>query len=140
MSTATSVPPMPMTGTLRLLFLASAVFTLTGVAIFGLPRATPGALAGLPADVPAVYRGLAAIFMLLFGGLYAWIATRPSVQTGLVAFAAIAKLVAFVGFVLMWLTAAVPLRTLGAVSGDLVLAVLMLAALTRWQGARRTGR
>lgn len=116
-------------GPLCLIFLMSSVFTLSGIALFGFPASMPASLAGVPAAVPAVYRALAAVFMLSFGLLYLALALQRTVPAVIVLFAAIAKVLAFLAFAGLWLAGSVSTQMLLMVSGDIVIAALLLHAL-----------
>jgi hypothetical protein len=102
---------------------ASAVFNLGGALAFGFP-ATVGQLMGLPAEVSTLYRALMALFVLLFGGSYAWLALQAQIVRPMVAFAAIGKASVFVLITLFWLCGEMPLRGVLAASGDLAFAAL----------------
>ncbi len=83
-----------------------------------------GQFAGLPADVPVIYRAMTALFVLLFGGAYAWLAMQPTINRPFVAFGAIGKAAAFMTVVVLWLTGAVPGSGVLAMLGDILLALL----------------
>ncbi|MES2490541.1 MAG: hypothetical protein V4607_12185 [Pseudomonadota bacterium] len=102
---------------------ASAVFNLGGAIAFGFP-ATVGQLMGLPAEVPALYRALMALFVLMFGGSYAWLALQPQIVRPMVGFAAIGKASVFVVITAFWLLGSLPLLSVVAASGDLAFAAL----------------
>ena len=65
----------------------SAIFNASGAVAFAFPAGPLGQLAGLPADVPGIYRALLAMFVLLFGGMYAWLAVQPAVHRPMVGLA-----------------------------------------------------
>lgn len=115
---------------MRGVLMASAVFTLSGCALFGFPQSLPGQMAGLPADVPAVYRLLAALMMLLFGVGYLWLALQREIPRAGVLAGVIAKLVAFAALAGLLGCGLIPLKTLLACSGDLVLAIAMLCSMS----------
>ena len=102
---------------------ATAGFNVLGALLFGFPD-TFGRLAGMPTGVPAVYRALLALFVLLFGGAYAWLARRPVIDRPLVGFAAIGKAGAFAVVLMCWIAGAVPFLSVAAITGDLVFALL----------------
>jgi len=103
---------------------ASAVFNVFGALLFAFPGSLPGRLAGLPADAPAVYRALVALFVLLFGGSYAWLARAPRIDRPLLALGAIGKAAAFFTVALLWMAGAAPARSVGAIFGDLAFAAV----------------
>ncbi|GGA81883.1 hypothetical protein GCM10011521_20290 [Arenimonas soli] len=116
---------------LRLALAAAGVFTLIGAVMFGMPSSWPASLAGLPAEVPPIYRLLAALMMVLFGTLSLWLSVQPRLPLQMVTFAALAKLLAFAAILVLWLAGGVAGRTLGAVSGDLLFALLFLYGAAR---------
>lgn len=86
----------------RALWLA-ALFNLAGALMFAFPASILGALGGLPPQVPPLYRAFVALFVLLFGGSYAWLAQHRPMVKPFVAFGAIGKTSAFVLMVALWL-------------------------------------
>jgi hypothetical protein len=109
---------------LRRAMAAAAAFNVLGALLVAFPESAPGKLAGLPAGAPVPYRALAAFFILLFGGAYAWLATRRSPDRPLVAFSAIGKACAFLLFLGLWVASQLPLGSVLTASGDLVLAAI----------------
>jgi hypothetical protein len=112
---------------IRRVLWASAFFNLGGAALFAFPESI-GRLAGLPAPVPVVYSMLLVLFVLLFGGSYAWIASQPVINRPMVGLAAIGKAGAFVVVFLCWLGGAASGLSVVAITGDLVFAGLF----ARW--------
>ena len=112
----------------RVLWLASLV-NLTGAFLFAFPGSAPSRLAGLPVDAPAVYRAMLSLFILLFGAAYAWLAAQPTINRPFVLFGAIGKASAFLVVAILWLAGAAPVTSVGAMSGDLVLAALFVYGL-----------
>ena len=100
----------------------SFVLNLGGAFLFAFPSSPLGQLAGLPAATPPIYRALVALFVVLFGGSYAWLARRPTIDRPLVGLAAIGKVGAFKVVFLLWLLGDVPGRGVLAITGDLILA------------------
>jgi hypothetical protein len=123
---------------LRRALWAATAFNLGGAILFGFPATLPGQLAGLPATVPAVYRALTALFVLLFGGAYAWLASQPSINRPFVAFGAIGKAAAFLVVFLLWLSGEASLSGVGIIGGDLALAGLFAWCLLGTQTTART--
>lgn len=107
---------------LRRAMAAAAAFNVLGALLAAFPDSTPGKLAGLPAGAPVAYRALAAFFILLCGGAYAWLSTRPAPERPMVAFAAIGKACAFLLFLTLWLASQVSFSSLLTAGGDLVFA------------------
>ena len=112
----------------RVLWLASLV-NLAGAFLFALPASAPSQLAGLPEEAPAVYRAMLSLFILLFGGAYAWLAVQPAINRPFVMFGAIGKVSAFLVVAILWLAGAATATSVGAMAGDLVLAALFVYGL-----------
>src|SRR5262249_33642222 len=108
---------------IRRVLRASAVFNLGGALLFAFPG-TLGALVGFPSPVPPVDAALLAWFVVLFAGLYAWIAAQPTIERTLVALGAIGKAGAFVIFFVCWLFGAASALSVVALSGDLLFAAI----------------
>lgn len=102
----------------------AALFNVVGAYPFAFPASTPGHLAGLPPHAPIPYRAMTALFILLFAGAYAWLASQPTINRPFVAFGAIGKGAAFVTVVALWLGGAVPGTSVVAIIGDLLLALV----------------
>ena len=81
-----------------------------------------GRLAGLPDYVPPLYRAMLALFVLLFGGVYAWLAVAHVIDRPLVAFSAIGKAAAFTTILTLGIAGQTAARAVPPVSGDLILA------------------
>ena len=109
---------------LRRALRASAFFNAFGAYLFAFPASFAGQLAGLPGDVPAAYRALTALFVLLFGGAYAWLAAQPAIDRPFVMFGAIGKACAFATVLVLWLDGAAAARSVAMISGDLAFAAL----------------
>lgn len=99
----------------------SVAYNLGGALTFAFP-ASFGQLAGLPAQVPSIYSTLLALFVILFGGAYAWLARQPRIDRPLVVLAALGKAGVFAVILVYWLLGALPGRGVLAVSGDLAFA------------------
>ena len=112
----------------RVLWVASLV-NLFGAFLFAFPASAPSQLAWLPADAPAVYRAMLSLFILLFGGAYAWLAAQPAINRPFVMFGAIGKASAFLVVAILWLAGAATATSVGAMAGDLVLAALFVYGL-----------
>jgi hypothetical protein len=103
---------------------ASVIFNLVGAMAFAFPSAILGRVMGLPAAVPGIYSAMVALFVLLFGGAYAWLALADEIDRPMVALGAIGKACAFATFVAFGLLGELPLRGVLAGSGDLILAAI----------------
>lgn len=110
---------------MRRVLWTAVVFNLGGALMLAFPASALGQLAGLP-DAPAAYRVLVAMFVLLFGGMYAWLARQPVILRPMVLLGAIGKSAAFASVLVLWLMAEVPLRCVAVIAGDLVFAGLFL--------------
>jgi hypothetical protein len=115
---------------MRRVLWASAVFNLGGAAAFAFPASELGQVAGLPA-APLLYRALLVMFVLLFGGLYAWLALQPVILRPMIALAAIGKLAAFAVIAGCWLAGEAAGRGVLAALGDLLFAVIFATWLRR---------
>jgi len=100
----------------------SVAYNCGGAFLFAFPSSAPAQLAGFPAGVPAIYRALLAFFVVLFGGAYAWLARRPTIDRPLVALSAIGKAGVFAIILLFWVLGLIPCLGVLATTGDLVLA------------------
>ena len=65
-----------------------------------------------------------AYFVVLFGGMYAWLALQPNIPRQLVAFAAIGKTGAFLTVLATWHFGQIPGRAVVAAAGDLAFAAI----------------
>jgi hypothetical protein len=100
----------------------SVVFNLGGALVLALPSSAIGQLAGLPAAVPPMYSTLLGLFVILFGGAYAWLARQTHIDRPLVAFSAIGKAGFFAITFILWLLGDATGRFALAATGDLILA------------------
>lgn len=123
---------------LRRVLYAAALFNVAGAAMFGFPASPTAALAGLPAAVPVPYRAFTALFVLLFGGSYAWLAAHRPLVRPFVAFGAIGKASAFALMLVLWLCGHASLGGVAILSGDLLLAALFAWCLAGPPGAAAT--
>jgi hypothetical protein len=100
----------------------SVVYNVGGALLFAFPSSPLGQFADLPTPVPPLYGALLALFVVLFGGAYAWLAQQTTIDRPLVALAAIGKTGVFAVIVTCWLLGEAPGRGVLGASGDLVLA------------------
>jgi hypothetical protein len=119
---------------LRRTLWAAAIFNLLGALLFAFPASYFGQLAGLPPAVPGAYRAMTALFVLLFGGVYLWLAQQAVIDRPLLMFGAIGKASAFLLVCILWLVGAASGVGVLIASGDLVFAVLFVWSV---RGARR---
>jgi hypothetical protein len=109
---------------------ATAVFNVGGALLFAFPESL-GRVAGLPSPVPGVYAALLASFVLLFAGMYAWLARQPRIDRPMVGLAAIGKTSVFVLVGVFWMTGELPGLTVIAAAGDLGFAGIFVWWLRR---------
>jgi hypothetical protein len=113
---------------LRRALWASVPFNVGGGLVIAFPSSAVGRLAGLPPDVPAVYRFALALFVLLFGGVYAWLAMQPRFDRPMVALGALGKGGFFALMLALWFAGDASGRATLAATGDLGFA----AVFTWW--------
>jgi hypothetical protein len=102
----------------------TAVFNLGGALAFAFPDSL-GRLAGFPGGpVHVLYTATLAMLVALFGGTYAWLASRPVIDRPLVAFSAIGKTGFFVVALGCWIAGDLPGRAVASAAGDLVFAAI----------------
>lgn len=99
----------------------SVGFNLLGAMAFLFPE-TVGQLSALPLPVPRLFTWLLASMVLLFGGMYAWLAMQLEINRPLLTIGAICKGLVFCVFSVCWLLDDVPFLSVVGASGDLVLA------------------
>jgi hypothetical protein len=102
----------------------SVFYNLGAACLFAFPASPPGRLAQMPAPVPPIYCALLAMFVVEFGGVYAWLALSKTINRPLLAVTAIGKACAFTIILVLWLAGAVP------ATGDAVLAGIFFWWLT----------
>ena len=117
--------------TFRRILWLSALGNLGGALLFALPASPLGQWAGLPADVPLLYRAFVALFVLIYGGMYAWLAVQPVIHRPMVALAAIGKSSAFALILLLRLFGEVTVMSVTLLAADLALAAIYLAWLSQ---------
>src|SRR5262249_42818170 len=108
---------------MRRALLVSAFFNLGGALLFAFPGSV-GQLAGLPGAVPRLYSATVTLFVLLFGGAYAWLARQPRIDRPLVAMSAIGKAGFFVVVLGCWVLSEASGLSVLAASGDLAFAAI----------------
>ena len=108
---------------LRKVLWATVVYNIAGAVAFAFPSSV-GQLAGLPVPVAPIYSVLLAIFVLLFGGAYAWLALQPTIDRPLVGFAAVGKASVFVAAIVLWAAGQGPGWFIPGATGDLIFAAI----------------
>jgi hypothetical protein len=116
---------------MRRLLWVSAAFNAIAAVAFAFPASLAGQLAGLPAPVPPIYSALLTLFVLLFGGAYAWLAMQPVIHRPLVGFSAIGKTGVFLIVFAFCLSGTAPARGVLMASGDLLFAAIYIGWLIR---------
>jgi hypothetical protein len=110
---------------LRKVLWATVVYNIAGAAAFAFPSSV-GQLAGLPVPVAPIYSVLLAIFVLLFGGAYAWLALQPTLDRPLVGFAAVGKASVFAAAIALWAAGQGPGWFIPGATGDLIFAAIFV--------------
>lgn len=105
------------------------VFNLLAAAVFATPASALGQWVGLPASVGPIYSVMVAFFVALFGGAYAWLARRPSIDRPLLALGCIGKTGAFVIAASLWARGEVSSLLFVVAVGDLAFAAVWFAWL-----------
>ena len=114
----------------------SVPFNLFGAALFAFPASALGQFAGLPSEpVPPVYRAAITIFVLLFGGMYGWMAMQPRIPRPMVALAVWGKGSMFCMIVLFALLGLGPAAAVPPAMGDGAFAALFAWWLVRTRTA-----
>src|SRR6185295_2121610 len=108
---------------MRRVLWTSAAFNVGGALLFAFPESV-GQLAGLPTPVPRVYTASLVLFILLFAGAYAWLASQARIDRPMVAFAAIGKSGFFAVMLLCWLFGEATGRGVLGAFGDLAFATI----------------
>ena len=121
----------------RALWLAAG-FNLLAAWLFAFPASFAGHFAGLPAEVPLAYRAMTALFVLLFGGAYAWLAGQDVVDRAFVIFGVVGKTSAFVLIVVLWQVGAAGGTGVLIASGDMALAAVFLWCVRGGRGMAST--
>ena len=107
---------------LRRAFGVSVFYNLGGAFLFAWPSSPIGQMLGLPQSVPWLYCGVTALFIALFAGAYAWLATSPIIDRPLVVVAMLGKASFFVLILALWLLSEISGRMVLVASGDVVFA------------------
>jgi hypothetical protein len=126
---------MPREAILRKVLWLAAAANVGGAALFAFPAWWPAQLAAFPADAPIFYRAFTALFVLLFGGAYAWLASQPAIDRPFVAFGAIGKACAFLTVAGLWLAGEAGLPAVAVLGADLALAAALFWGLAGGRGA-----
>jgi hypothetical protein len=104
---------------------ATAAFNLVAALLVAFPD-TLGRLAALPAPAPPLYTTLLALFVLLFGGAYAWLARQPRIDRPLVGLAAAGKTGVFLVASVLWLAGEASFPIVVMATGDLGFAAIFV--------------
>jgi hypothetical protein len=114
-------------GSIRGALWGSAAFNALAGLTFAFP-ASLGQFFCMPLPAPRFYSAFVALFVLLFAGLYAWLARQSTIPRAFVGFAAIGKTGAFALTVVLFALGDISLRTAAGSLGDLAFAALF----ARW--------
>lgn len=109
----------------------AALANVGGATLFAFPASGLGPLVALPVDVPVIYRAFTALFVLLFAGAYAFLASQPAINRPFVAFGAIGKTAAFLAMLVLWVSGHATAPAVVLFSADLALAAVFLWSLAR---------
>jgi hypothetical protein len=123
------------TRVLRAACAASVIYNVAGAATLAAP-ARLGAPWGMPAPVPSFYTTHLALIVLLFAGVYAWLARAAQPNRAVVVISTWGKLQFFAVYVGYWVAGQLPGRAVASASGDLVLGLAFLWWLRATRPAR----
>lgn len=112
------------------LWMAAGLNSL-GAYILSFPASPLGELYKLPAEVPVLYTTLLGYLILLFAGMYAWMATQPVIVRPLLYLGAIGKGGAFGLALVLWATGRTGSSPVMMLSADIVFCVVWLTWLAR---------
>lgn len=110
---------------MRRTLVVGAIFNLFAAAMVLLPQSL-GRLADLPQSAPRFYSWLLALFIILFGGVYAWLSRRPTIDRPLVAVAVIGKTGVFLVALTCLFLGEISTNTFAPAIGDLLFAGIFL--------------
>jgi hypothetical protein len=119
---------MPTDRWMRRTLIAGAVFNAFAALVVLFPD-TLGAFADLPPAAPRFHRALLALFIALFGGVYAWLAVRPTIDRPLITIAALGKLGVFAIAIALWSTGDLSTRALTPAVVDLMFGLVFVGWL-----------
>lgn len=102
----------------------SAPFNFLAASLLAFPGSAPAQLIEFPAPVPALYTMLTSFLVVLFGGMYAWMAMQERVPRQLLVLGILGKTGVFVIASALWLAGDGSVRLVGLASGDLGFATL----------------
>jgi hypothetical protein len=110
---------------LRKALRTTAVFNVVAAAMVAFPSSL-GQAVGLPLPVPRLYTTLLCSFVVLFGGVYAWLARSPEIDRPLVVLGAVGKISVFAIVAAFWFAGNAPGMLVLLASGDLAFATIFL--------------
>lgn len=120
---------------LRIACGCSVAYNLAGAVSLAWP-ATFAAPWGMPVPNTRFYTTQLALVVLLFAGVYGWLATSAQPHRPVVAVCAVGKLQFFAVFVAYWAMGQLPARAVLSATGDLVLGLIF----AWWLWSTRAGR
>lgn len=95
-------------------------------AAFIFPESTLGLLLQFPVTTEPFYSYLCGGLVILFGGVYFWLATQPNINLGVLGVGALGKLIAVATALITWWSGTLPGITAVLISGDLLFATFWL--------------
>lgn len=101
----------------------SVLYNLGGAVIFFFPGSI-GKLVGLPQPAHFAYSGFCAAVILIFAGVYFWLARSPQIDKPLVAVAAIGKTSFFLVMLISWMIGESSIIGVLLATVDLAMAVI----------------
>lgn len=110
---------------MRRTLVAGALFNFVAAAMVLLPGSL-GRLADLPPSAPRLYSWLLALFIVLFGGVYAWLSRRRVIDRPLVAMAIVGKFGVFFVALVCLLLGDISSKAFAPAVGDLGFGLVFL--------------
>jgi hypothetical protein len=114
----------------------SVLYNVAGAATLAFPARLGGPW-GMPVPAESFYTTHLAAIVLLFAGIYAWLARAARPDRALVTVSALGKLQFFGVYVAYWAAGQLPLRAVGSASGDLLLGLAFAWWLWATRGRKR---
>ena len=119
---------------LRLTLVVAALMTAFGAYIFASPGSGFGQQYDLPANAPVVYRALVGLMLIVFAGMYAWMATQEVLLRPLLWLGVIGKGGAFLTALSLFALGLISAGPVSMLVGDGVLSVTWAVWLARTMG------
>lgn len=116
---------------IRITLWLSVPFNVVAATALFLPASKLGRMMALPREAAALYTAMLGYFVLLFAGVYAWLASSAVINTELLGLGVIGKAGVFVIVFVLWRRGAGAWQGVLVASGDLAFALLWGAWLLR---------